>query len=192
MTRQEVKDFMERIRSYYPKQFIIDNYKINEWNSTLQFYDKDDVNAKFEQHQRNEEFRDKVPSLDFLIKYLTPSTSRTNDFAYECRKCHKVFGSKKDYESHYERCMQISTIVRDMNRYFNLSLTREQFDKYDDMAIETIYYNYIEKMLSLKAGLSVERRKILIDCLPPTLQEKYKKNDEEEKEEKEDTWKKKV
>lgn len=177
MSRKEVKDFMERIRSYYPNKFIVDSYKINEWNEVLQYYDKNDLNSRFEQHQRNEEFKDKVPSLDFLIKYLTPITSKSNDFAYECSKCHKIFDSKKEYDAHYIRCMQISTMVRDMNKYFKKELTRENFSKYSDEEIQKFYYIYVDRMLKLEYGLSGERRKILLNCLPSEVKAKYDTNE---------------
>lgn len=173
MTRKEVKTFLNHIHKYYPKDFIVDEYKVDTWSKTLQYYNSSDVNAKFEQHLKNEKFKEQVPTLNFLTMYLTPIKAMLGNSAYVCRKCHKVFNSKEAYNTHYSRCVKISTMIRDMNKYYSTNLTREQFEKYSDEEIEQIYYRYIEKMLNLETGIEPARKKILLDCLPQDLKKKY-------------------
>ena len=55
MTIQETKQFMTRIKQHY-QEFVIDNYKIDEWYKELKSYDYDEVNKKLDEHLRNEQY----------------------------------------------------------------------------------------------------------------------------------------
>ena len=45
MTINETKQFMERIKTYYPT-FIIDDFTIKEWHSQLKDYNNQDISLK--------------------------------------------------------------------------------------------------------------------------------------------------
>ena len=70
MTIKETNDFMERIKQHY-QEFVIDDYKIEEWYKELKDYDYQEVNAKLEEHLRNEQYGTSIPKVYFLTKYLT-------------------------------------------------------------------------------------------------------------------------
>lgn len=164
MTKQECKNFMERVGKYYPNKFFVDAVKINSWYEVLQNYSFEDLNNKLEKHMQSEEHKDKVPSLEFLIKFLTPTNVKIEDYAIECRKCHKTFNGRKEYNAHYMRCIQIHTMVRDLNKYYKMNLTVDSFNDLSDEKITEAYERYINKMLSLEEGLTDERRSILEKC----------------------------
>lgn len=167
MTKQETCDFMERIRLHYPNQFIVDKIKISAWYETLKNYNLKDLNEKLERHLQSEQFKDKAPSLEFLIKYITPSGYEEENHLIECKKCGKIFKNQKCYDDHLMKCIRIQTMIRDSNKYLGANFSKEEmFSLYrlSDEEIENMYGRYIDKMLSLEEGLSADRKRILRNC----------------------------
>lgn len=164
MTRRETADFMERIRLHYPNKFIVDKIKINTWYNTLQNYNFDELNNKLEAHLKNEEFADKVPSLEFLVRYATPESVVEEDYIMECQKCGHYFENQRQYYKHLDRCIKIATMARDLNKYFDLQIDIQKLDKYNNYQIDELYNRYIDKMLSGDIDLPTERRRVLEKC----------------------------
>lgn len=164
MTRKETADFMERIRLHYPNRFIVDKIKINTWYNTLQNFSFDELNEKLERHLKNEEFSEKVPSLDFLVRYATPETHVEEDYIIECQKCGHFFENRKEYHRHLDRCIKITTMVRDLKNYFELNIDRPKLETYNNLQVDELYNRYIDKMLNEAIGLPSERREVLEKC----------------------------
>lgn len=164
MTRKETAEFMERIRLHYPNKFIVDKIKINTWYNTLQNFSFDELNEKLERHLKNEEFADRVPSLDFLVRYATPENYVDEDYIIECKKCSRYFEDHETYSDHIDRCIRITTMIRDMKNYFDINLSREKMEMYNDRQINELYNRYVDRMLNEAENLSSTRRDVLEKC----------------------------
>ena len=66
MSIEETKNFMIRIKQHY-QEFVMDNIKLNEWYSELKDYDYFEVNNKFEEHLRNEQYGNQIPKIGFFL-----------------------------------------------------------------------------------------------------------------------------
>lgn len=126
MTILETNEFMKRIKSHY-QEFVIDEFKQDEWYKELKKYDYEDVSKKFEEHLRSETYGEYIPKLYFLTKYLVPSNKKGEKKQYKvcCNICNKVFDFE-EYDLHYGRCSSIAHIKRQMKKYFNKDLVGEE------------------------------------------------------------------
>lgn len=169
MTIRETNEFMERIKSHY-QEFIIDDFKIKEWHRELSNYDAEDVNKKLEEHLKSEVYGDQIPKLYFLTKYLIPTNvkGKTVHHTVECQLCgQSVFDD--DYDKHYKRCSSSTTIVRDLKKYFNMTVDYQKLMFLGEDTFESVYVKYLNKMLDAE-DLPLIRKKVILRCLYPNTE----------------------
>ena len=96
MTILETNEFMKRIKSHY-QEFVIDEFKQDEWYKELKKYDYEDVSKKFEEHLRSETYGEYIPKLYFLTKYLIPSNKKgeIKEYTVHCQICNKAVDYKE-------------------------------------------------------------------------------------------------
>lgn len=163
MTRTEVRNFLTRIQSHYP-EFIVDDFKLSEWYSELKKYDAEDINIKLEKHIGNEEYGRFAPKLFNLTKFLKTNEERQQNITWllKCEKCGRIF-KNTDYTSHYDICVLIATMVRDLKKYFNQDISREKLEELSQAKLYELYNKYVDKMLSSEF-VSTDRKEILKKC----------------------------
>lgn len=166
MEKRETIEFMNRIKSHY-QEFIVDDFKIKEWHKELSKYDLEDVNQRLDEHLKSSEFGEYIPKLFFLTKYLIPSKDKgkIRHYIIRCQLCNKEIPDG-EYDNHYRRCSSASTIVRDMKKYFNLTVDYQQLMLMKHEDFEKAYNRYLTKMLESN-NLSLLRKKIIMRCLYP-------------------------
>lgn len=163
MTRQETRNFLERIHSHY-NDFIVDDFKIADWYNELKKYDLHDVSDKFEKHIKSEEYGKYAPKLFNLTRYLTPvdEKGKQKNYIKECPKCGAIF-SNETFDDHYNDCVLISSIIRDMKKYFNMELSRKDLESFDKPKLYKAYNKYINMMLASEL-VSNDRKEVLKKC----------------------------
>lgn len=168
MTRKESIEFMERIKSHY-QDFIINEFKINEWHKELSLYDYDDVNQKLDEHLRSNEYGESIPKLFFLTKYLIPSKEKgkIKKYTIKCQLCEREIPDT-EYDLHYSKCSSANTIVRDFKNYFNYNVDYNQLMVMPRDKFELAYKKYLTKMLE-SDKVSTLRKKIILHCLYPNI-----------------------
>lgn len=166
MTKNETMNFMERIKSHY-QDFIIDDFKIKEWHKELSQYDLEDVNQKLDEHLKSSEYGEYIPKLFFLTKYLIPTKDKgkVKHYTIKCQLCNCDIPDS-EYDNHYKRCSSASTIVRDMKKYFNLTVDYQQLMTMKPIEFENTYHKYLVKMLE-SDKLDILRKKVIMRCLYP-------------------------
>ena len=143
MEKKQVINFMQRIKSHY-QEFVIDDFKIDEWYKELKDYSEADVNAKLDNHLNSEEYGSQIPKVHFLTKYLKKEQDKEKEIkgSIQCTICHK-FINKDEYERHYDRCSSVDYLNRRNIDYFNKSIDKDKYmtmeqrefdDKYNKMA----------------------------------------------------------
>ena len=166
MTKTETINFMERIKSHY-QDFIVDDFKVDEWHRELAQYDLKDVNQKLDEHLKSSEFGEYIPKLFFLTKYLIPSKDKgkIKHYVVKCQLCNCDI-SDTEHDIHYKRCCSANTIVRDLKRYFNLTVDYQQLMLMKEIDFERAYQRYLTKMLE-SDKLEAFIKKIIMRCLYP-------------------------
>lgn len=166
MTKNETINFMERIKSHY-QEFIVDDFKINEWHKELSQYDLEDVNQKLDEHLKSSEYGEYIPKLFFLTKYLIPTKDKgkIKHYIIKCQLCNCDIPDI-EYDNHYKRCSSATVIVKDLKEYFNLTVDYQQLMTMKHQDFENAYHRYLTKMLE-SDKLSTLRKKIILRCLYP-------------------------
>ena len=142
MERKDTITFMQRVRSYYP-EFTIDDFKINEWHSQLKDYDSEDVNQRLDKHLKSETYGDYPPKLNYILAGIlkTKDKDAVRKYDIQCANCGAVL-DYFNYDEHIRRCNATEYVIREMKKYLNKDVTREQlenmsddnfWDKYDAM-----------------------------------------------------------
>lgn len=166
MERKETIEFMQRIKSHY-QEFIIDDFKIDEWHKELKKYDYADVNKKLDEHLASETYGEYIPKVHFLTKHLIESKDKgkIRHYVVKCQLCNKDIPDEL-YDSHFKRCLSSKTIVKDMEYYFKLKVDYEQLMKMSEQEFEKTYVRYLNKMTEAK-NLPELRKKVILQCLYP-------------------------
>lgn len=142
MEKKETINFMQRIRSYY-QEFIIDDFKIEEWHNQLKEYDAKDVNERLDKHLKSETYGDYPPKLNYILAGIikTKDKDAVKKYTIVCANCGKAL-DYFNYDEHIRRCNAIDYVIREMKKYLKKDVTREQlenmseqnfWDKYDAM-----------------------------------------------------------
>ena len=141
MTIKEATKFMERIKQHY-QEFIIDEYKIEEWFNDLQHYSYEDVNKKLDEHLRSERYGEYIPKLHFLLSSLIMEKDKGKDWLKEaeikCNICGRVM-KYYDYDNHFARHLSVDYIAKQYLKYKNEEIDKEKFLKMDDEEFEIKY-----------------------------------------------------
>lgn len=145
MTKSEVIHFMEKIKAYY-QTFAMEQYVVNEWYDKLKSYDINDVYKKLDEHLSGE-YKNEIPKLHYITKYLKTPTEKKNSGIYNvrCIECGKTMRIE-EYDSHIARHNSIRYIKANENKIgktFNVDelfmLSQNSFDKLYDLFIEKLY-----------------------------------------------------
>lgn len=142
MTVQETNNFLKRIKQYY-NDFIIDDFKVEEWYKQLKDYDAEDVNARLDKHLKSETYGDYPPKLNYILAGIikTKDKDAVRKYTIVCANCGKAL-DYFNYDEHIRRCNAIDYVIREMKKYLKKDVTREQlekmseqnfWDKYDTM-----------------------------------------------------------
>lgn len=170
MTIMEAKDFMKRVKSHY-QDFIIDDFKIKEWYSELKKYDYEDVNKKFEEHLRSENYGESIPKLYFLTKYLTKTEDKgkVKNYVVYCQLCEKQI-DLRDYDKHYSRCSAINYIENYMEKFFNKKVkNKDELFLMSDEKFNSMYDKFLNKIVGKK--ISRVETEIILKILYPNEEE---------------------
>lgn len=162
MTRDETKVFMRRIKEHY-QEFLIDEFKVDEWHNVLKDYELKDVNNKLEEHLRSQEFGNHIPKVYFLTKYLRTIQEKENAPKYKlfCPLC-KDKVSEEDFKQHYDRCSSINYINMQYKKYFNKTLDVDMLKKMGD---EEFKQNYDKVLKFVYENTENENEKHRIECI---------------------------
>lgn len=127
MELKEVSMLLKRIKSHY-QEFIVDDFKVNEWYKELKDYSLDDVMEKLEQHLKSEQYGNQIPKVYFLTKYLTKEQDKTKKLigSKQCNICHKFIGID-DFETHFDRCSSVDYLNRRSIDYFEKPIDKEKY-----------------------------------------------------------------
>jgi len=142
MTVQETNLFLKRIKQYY-NDFIVDDFKIEEWYKQLKDYDASDVNERLDKHLKSETYGDYPPKLNYILAGIlkTKDKDAVRKYTIVCANCGKAL-DYFNYDEHIRRCNAIDYVIREMKKYLKKDVTREQlenmseqnfWDKYDAM-----------------------------------------------------------
>lgn len=167
MTVEEAKTILGRIKIHYP-DFSNDKNTQKEWIRELVLYDTEDVTRKLESHLRNEDYGDKIPKLFFLTSKLIPSLDKgkVRHYTILCSKCGYEIPDE-EYDKHLQRCIEASTVVRDMKKYFSMNIQKKKLMALSDEEFEKLYQSYLNKMLD--ADIPDFRKKIILRCIYPDM-----------------------
>ena len=149
MTIKEATSFMERIKQHY-QDFIIDEYKIDEWYKDLQYYNYQEVNKKLDEHLRSEKYGESIPKLHFLLMYLTKEEDKGKDWLLEkqvrCSVCGKIM-NYYDYERHYNRHSSIEYISMQYKKYKDEDIDKEKLMNMPESEFNVKYDKILEFVL---------------------------------------------
>lgn len=139
MEKKEVQTIMKRIKQNY-KEFIVDDYNVNEWYIELKEYEFNDVMRKLEEHLRSEKYGDKPPRVYFLTKYLTKikDKNKKDGIVIRCSVCHKKI-LLNDFDKHFDRCSSVKYLNNQNKKYFDKEIDK---DKYMNMSDKEFNYKY--------------------------------------------------
>ena len=128
MTREETKQFMKRIKQHY-QEFMVDDFRVNEWYKALKNYDLDDVNDKLDEHLKNETYGNQIPKVYFIIKYLKTTEEKNNEknkkAKLECPLCREWI-LMNDFDKHYEKCSSVNYFIKQYKKYYGKELDRNK------------------------------------------------------------------
>ena len=139
MELKEVSMLLKRIKSHY-QEFIVDDFKVNEWYKELKDYSIDDVMEKLEQHFRSEQYGNQIPKVYFLTKYLTKEQDKNKQLkgSQQCHICHK-FINLEEFENHFDRCSSVDYLNRRNIQYFDKPIDKEKYMNMDQRDFEEKY-----------------------------------------------------
>ena len=151
MTLKETKEFMERIKQHY-QEFIIDNPKIEEWHRELKDYNIHEVNDKFEEHLRNEQYGSQIPKIGFLTKYLIKENEKpsynTSSIRVRCNVCGKGM-ALTEYDKHIQRCNSVEYLNQQSLRFYDKEIDKEKYRNMDDETFNKTYDKVLNKILEV-------------------------------------------
>ena len=144
MTTLEVQEFIKKIKVYYSYFSIDSEEALDEWNSKLKPYDKEDVFRKLEEHLEGDK-ADEIPKLHFITKYLRTTEEKeraSNEYIIRCNLCGKEM-YLSDYDNfHYERCLMIKALVPILKEK-DKDINYEMLSKYDTKTLDGLIYKYL-------------------------------------------------
>ena len=139
MTVQETNLFLKRIKQYY-NEFTIDDFKVEEWYNQLKDYDVEDVNSRLDRHLKSQEYGDYPPKLNYILAGIikTKDKDAVRKYIIRCANCGKDM-DYFNYDEHIRKCNAIDYVIREMKKYLNKNVTREQLES---MSEETFWDKY--------------------------------------------------
>ena len=173
MTLTETRNFMERIKLHY-QEFLIDNAKVEEWHKELKEYNAHEVNEKFEEHLRNEQYGHQIPKVGFLTKYLTKEKDKfkydTSKIVLRCSQCGKSI-PYSNFDKHMERCNSVEYLNEQCLRLNDKEIDKEKYRTMDDETFDAIYKKVANKILEV-SEYEEEKQRIMNYLLGVSYEEK--------------------
>lgn len=168
MNTKEVKELLEKIDIHYGTEYSTNKNLILEWQKELKKYDSDDVFRKLEEHLKSN-FSNIPPKLYFLVKDLkTPKEKlNLNNLNIICTYCKSIV-NVLDYDRHYERCMEIDYIARNVKKYLNQEVNISEYRLMSDDDIKK-RFDKIANIIIKKGDNQKEK-----DCLIRYFEESSK------------------
>lgn len=162
MTLTETRNFMERIKFYY-QEFVIDNPKVEEWHKQLKDYNNQEVNDKFEEHLKSEEYGHQIPRIGFLTKYLIKESEKplnnANTIRVKCSQCGKGM-PLTEFDKHMERCNSVEYLNFISQKLYNKELDKEKYRNMDDETFDKIYNKVANEVLKVSEDEEEKERLI--------------------------------
>lgn len=161
MKLSETRYFMERMKVYYPS-LIIDDFTTQEWHSQLKDYSSQDINEKFDEHLRSEEYNRYIPKISFLTAYLVKEKDKANPkidrILVYCPIC-KAKITVNEYDSHYGKCSSLDYIIRQAKRFKDKNLDRKELEQLSDEKFNELY----DKVINMTYELGTPEEKHYIE-----------------------------
>ena len=151
MTKQEVKDLINKIKVYYPLFNLDTEEAMNEWLTRLSPYDNQDVLRKLEEHLSGER-ADNPPKLHFITKYLKTIEEKErmgNDYLIRCNLCNKEMYLSEYDSDHYEKCLTIKTLIPILKERGE-DVDYETLESYDNTTLEKVLLKYMPLKKDMK------------------------------------------
>ena len=151
MTKQEVKDLINKIKVYYPLFNLDTEEAMNEWLTRLSPYDNKDVLRKLEEHLSGER-ADNPPKLHFITKYLKTIEEKEkmgNDYLIRCNLCDREMYLSEYDSNHYEKCLTIKTLIPILKEKGE-DVDYETLESYDNTTLEKVLLKYMPLKKDMK------------------------------------------
>lgn len=167
MTYSDTKEVLKRIKSNY-QSFINDDYVLKEWYKELKDYDIEDVMNKLEEHMRSSEFGSNIPKLYFLTKYLKKTEEKgiVEKYFLQCKFCSK-FIPEKEFDEHYERCLDVEYITRIRKQYFGQTIDEEKKEIFRNMSKDKFDEKYLTFLNEVYEDVSKEEQERINQIINP-------------------------
>ena len=152
MTKQEVKDLINKIKIYYPLFNLDSEEAMDEWLTRLSPFDNKDVLRKLEEHLSGER-ADNPPKLHFITKYLKTSEEKEkmgNDSIIYCNLCGREMYLSDYNNEHYEKCLTIKTLLPILQERGE-DVDYETLESYDQKTLDRVLLKYVPMKKDLKS-----------------------------------------
>lgn len=152
MTKQEVKDLINKIKIYYPLFNLDTEEAMNEWLTRLSPFDNKDVLRKLEEHLSGER-ADNPPKLHFITKYLKTIEEKErmgNDYIIYCNLCGREMYLSDYNNEHYEKCLTIKTLLPILQERGE-DVDYETLESYDQKTLDRVLLKYVPMKKDLKS-----------------------------------------
>lgn len=160
MTKVDVMNFMNRIKQHY-QEFIIDDGKCEEWYKELKDYNTHEVNDKFEEHLKSEQYGNQIPKIGFLTKYLVKEKEKplnnANTIRVVCNQCRKAI-SLTEFDKHMERCNSVEYLSQQSQRLYGKEFDKEKLRNMSDEEFDKIYNKVSNDILKVSEDEEEKQR----------------------------------
>jgi len=150
MNIQEIKELLKKIDIHYNTRYLENKDLIKEWEKYLKKYNKKDIFNKLEKYLKSE-FSNNAPKLYYLIngvKTIEQKQQLSNLYTM-CNYCNKKI-SMEEYEKHHSKCLDIEFIERNVKKYLNQQIVRDDYLKMNDNDLK-LRFNKIAKIVIEKS-----------------------------------------
>lgn len=149
MTREEVKNLVDKIQ-VYRQSFLITNNVYQEWNRILEPYDYPDVDNKLNEFFQDGDNYGKYPDAYQLVKHLTKTVDKLKNkgMLISCKNCGR-FLSMEEYDAHFDKCNSVEYLVRNYKKYYNKNLSLSKIWKLPDDKFWEMYWKFNEQIIPL-------------------------------------------
>ena len=167
MIKKELINFMSRIKAHY-QNFVIDDFKIDEWYEQLKDYDVADLNTKLDSYIRSE-YSDIPPKVNYLLSGLIKSSNKgiIPNYIIECPMCHYDVSLKR-FDEHYKRCSAINYLCNQSKKIYGASLNKSALYLMDKNKFEKLYSNFLNKTIDRH---KLQETKVIMRILYPNNSE---------------------
>jgi len=165
MTIKETNRFLLRIKEHY-QEFVIDEYKIDEWHKFLKDYSYEDVDKKLDEHLSSEQYGQYIPKVAFIVKYLTKEKDKGHfeDYKIQCFYC-KEYLKNSEFKEHFKRCSSINYMNNQRQRFFGKDFGETTIKQLWNLSEEEFRKKYYEMLQIVKKETNDEEEKERVSAL---------------------------